>query len=178
MKNTLITFLLLFPIVLWADPWDNLTLQQAEQVCEFLNSDPYLLDYCDCCDYEGEYATEIHLMKVKSTEIITCEWNPEYYSVRANVAILAEIPYIEVGPDTNSAYKYKLKEERVITMNYTWAYNKQKEKAAPIYTVIPYDFYGETNPDSGYCKAFTSFPNPKQIKNRKYKKWYNKKFKI
>ncbi|MEL0651212.1 hypothetical protein V6246_07230 [Algibacter sp. TI.3.09] len=178
MKNTIITLLLLCPIFLWADAWDNLTLQQAEQVCEFLNTDPYILDYCDCCDYEGEYATKIYLMKVKSTEIISCDWNSEYYSVRADVDVLAEIPYIKEGPDINYAHRYKSKEELVITMNYTWAYNEQKKKVAPIYTIIPYNIYGETNPNSGSCKAFTNFPNPKQIKNRKYKKWYNKKFQI
>ncbi|WP_405295915.1 hypothetical protein [Algibacter sp. Ld11] len=176
MKNTLIIFSLIIPRLLCADAWDNLTLQQAEQVCKFLNTDPYILDYCDCCNYEGEYATKIYLMKVKSTQIITCEWNSEYYSVRADVDILAEIPYTKEGPDINYAHRYKSKEELVITMNYTWAYNEQKKKAAPIYTIIPYDIYGETNPNSGYCKAFTNFPSPKYIKNRKYKKWYNKIF--
>ncbi|MDN3666636.1 hypothetical protein ACFFU1_09665 [Algibacter miyuki] len=178
MKNALLTFLLLCPIFLWADAWDNLTLQQAEQVCEFLNTDPYILDYCDCCDYEGEYATKVYLMKVKSTKIITCDWNPEYYSVIADMHVLAEIPYIKEGPDINSAFRYKSKEELLITMNYTWIYNKHEVKAAPIYTIIPYDIYGENNANSGYCKAFINFPSPKSIKNRKYKKWYNKRFQI
>ena len=173
MKKILIVLLFLCPTFLWADPWNNLTFQQAEKVCEFLNSNPYILDYCDCCDYEGEFATKVYLMKVKSTEIIDCDWDSEYFSIKAQVEILAEIPYIKEGPDINSPHLYKLEKDLIITMNYTWAYNKQEGKAAPLFTIIPYDIYGEQKLNSGYCRDFTTFPNPEYIKNQEYEKWYN-----
>jgi len=178
LKNIFITLILLSPVFTWADAWDNLTLQQANQVIEFLKTNPYILDYCDCCDYQGEYAVKTHLMKVTSTEIITCEWNPEFYSVVAKVNVLAEIPNTEAGLDMSSPNRYKTKDEIVITMNYTWAFNLEKKQAAPLYTIISYPTYGETNPNSGYCKKFTTFPQPKPIKNRKYKKWYKRTFEI
>ncbi|GAA3649454.1 hypothetical protein [Flavivirga jejuensis] len=176
MKKNLIILLFMFPIFSWADHWDNLTLQQANQVQDLLNSNPYILDYCDCCSYEGVYATKIYLMKVKSTDIVICDWNSEYFNVRAQVEILAEIPYNQNGPDIASPRLNKSESDLIITMNYTWAYNELEGKAAPIYTIIPYDTYGKIKLDSGSCREFTTFPKPKYIKERAYKRWYRNKF--
>ena len=147
------------------DSWDNLTLKQAEEVSAFLISEPYILDYCDCCDYEGDYATEIHLMKVTSTEIITCDWNPEHYSIRVTVDVLAKIPYLKDGPDISSPLPLKSQKQQIISMNYNWAYNKEEKKLAPLFTIIPYDIYGELNLNSGTCRKLIDFPSPKHIKN-------------
>lgn len=178
MKKILLVLLLLYPNILLADPWDNLTLQQAKQVEAFLNSNPYVLDYCDCCDFEGKYATKIELIKVKSTKIVTWDWGPEYLSVEAKVEVLAEIPYTKGGPDINSPILDLSERElpTTITMNYTWAYNKEKGRAAPLYTFIPYDVEAGLELDSGYCRQFTTFPPPKAIKNKEYEKWFNKRF--
>jgi len=176
MKKSIFVLLILFPTLLWADYWDNLTLVQAEEVIEFLNSNPYILDYCDCCDYEGEYATKIYLMKVESTEIITCDWDSRYFSVKAQVEVLAEIPYNKEGPDIYSPQLFSFEKKITITMNYTWAYNTKQSKAAPLYTIIPYDIYGEQKSDSGYCREFIAFPSPMHVINEAYGKWYNERF--
>lgn len=176
MKNSILVLLLLCPTLLWADPWDNLTLQQAEQVEAFLKTNPYIFDYCDCCDAEGEYATKVYLMKVTSTEIVTCDWNPEYYSVQADVVVLAEIPYTPAGPQMNAPRISRSEDGLKITMNYTWGYNAGQRKAAPLYSIVPYDVYGEQDPNSGYCRAFTTFPDPRLIKDQEYTNWYKSKF--
>jgi hypothetical protein len=177
MKNIVLAFLFLCPTFLWADSWDNLTFEQAEQVTEYLANDPYIFDYCDCCDHEGQFATEIHLFKVISTEVVTCDWNTEYFSVKAQVEVLAKIPYKESGPDITDPHliPYESIEEFTITMNYTWGLNKETGKAAPIYTIIPYDIYGNQSNESGYCKDFTTFPSPEVMDNEAYKKWYNER---
>jgi len=178
MKKVVLILLFICPIFLWADSWDNLTLKQAKQVSEFLKSNPYILDYCDCCSHDGNYATKVYLMKVKSTEIIVCEWDSKYYSVKATVDVLSNIPYLKEGPDIRAASVYKSKKELLMSMNYTWAYNKEKEKATPLYSIIPYDVYEEDySLNSGTCKEFISFPKPVFVKNRKYKKWYKKRMK-
>lgn len=175
MKNILFTIFILCPTLLWADAWDNLTLEQAKQVQEFLKTDPYILDYCDCCSHDGEYATNVYLMKVLSTEIVQCDWNYEFYSLKAKVKTIAQLPYKKDGPNMKSAVLIQRDSSVMITMNYTWVYNKKAKKAGPIYTVIPYDAYGKQDLTKGYCKAFTKFPKPRRIKDKEYKKWYRKK---
>lgn len=176
MKNVILIVLLICPALSWADPWDNMTLEQAERVQEYLALNPYLLDYCDCCDFEGEYATEVYLMEVLSTEIVTCEWNPQYFSVKANVERIAKIPYKADGPDVEAPLAYTSEDEIIITMNYAWGYNEKAAKAAPLYTIIPYDVYGELELTSGYCREFTSFPSPAIIENTAYTNWYKRRF--
>lgn len=176
MKNIIIACMFLCPTLLWADSWDNMTYEQAEQTVKLLETDPYILDYCDCCSHDGEYAVDVYLMKVLSTEIVPCEWNSEYFSIKAQVEVLAEIPYKEKGLvlDSSQAF-YEWEKEILITMNYTWIYNKEVEKAAPIYTVVPYDVYGNQKSNSGYCKDLTAFPKPEGIENEAYEDWYNEK---
>lgn len=178
MKKLIIAFLLLVacPTFLWADAWDNLTFEQAEEVQNYINANPYILDYCDCCDYEGEYATKVYLMKVISSEIVACEWDPSYYNVKTKVEVVAEIPYKSNGPDMASPVIRKSEEDLTLTMNYTWGYNPTTRKAAPLYCMIPYDVYGEQDLDSGSCREFTAFPNPEHIRDTAYSTWYKTRF--
>ncbi|MBL6446141.1 hypothetical protein JMN32_07470 [Fulvivirga sp. 29W222] len=176
MKNILLLLLVICPMLSWADPWDNMTLEQAEQVQKYLRSNPYLLDYCDCCDSEGEFATQVYLMQVISMEIVTCEWNPQYFSIRATVKRLAEVPYRVTGPDVSTPSVYISEDDITITMNYAWGYNAKVGKAAPLYTIIPYDIYGKQDLSQGYCREFISFPNPVPVKNAEYANWYKSRF--
>ena len=174
MKNTLLALLFICPLFLWADSWDNLTLEQAEDTQAFLSTNPYILDYCDCCDSDGQYATKIYLMKVVFTQIVVCDWDPDFYSIKAETEILAEIPYTPNGPNMGSPNITRSKSDLTISMNYTWAYNKQK--FAPLHTIIPYDVYGEQNQNTGSCREFTTFPNPGFINDNDYSNWYSSRF--
>jgi hypothetical protein len=175
MKKNLLLLLLLLPTLLFADSWEELTMDEARQVQEYLIQNPYILDYCDCCNYEGEYATKVHLMKIKSIEIRTSELDIEYFTIFVQVETLAEIPYTKNGLDISSPIIQNSEVDLVIkiSMNYTWGYDK--EKAVPLCNIIPYRDY-EIDHNSGVCKKLTSFPNPKLIKNEKYKRWYEARF--
>ena len=81
----------------FADAWDNLTFEEAEAVVAELKKNPYIFDYCDCCDHTGEYATEVHFMKVTGTEIVTCDWDASYYSVQYTADLIAKVEYLPKG---------------------------------------------------------------------------------
>lgn len=170
--------LVLFTNLALADSWDNLTKEQAEAVVKELEQNPYIFDYCDCCNHEGAYAANVRLLKVTSTEIKPCAWEPESFSVTIDVVVVAHLTNTEVGPDlTKMTSKKKEVDVFTISMNYTWTYNEGEKSAAPLYTTIPYDKYDQ---DKKPCKAHFKFPTPEQgkgiIKDGKYKKWYKKKF--
>lgn len=167
-----LTFLLSIQSLL-ADSWDNLTKEQAEAVVAELKENPYIFDYCDCCDHEGVYAAKVRLLKVTKSEIIPCPWEKESFSVNVETMVLAHIPYEANGPDLNKMTSNK-KETAIYTlaMNYTWSFNKGEKSAAPFFTTVPYDKYD----DKKACKAMFKFPTPEQgkgiIKDGKYTKWY------
>ena len=177
MKRTLIIILLIFPLYAWADPWDQLTYKEAKDVQAFLNNCPFILDYCDCCKFEGEYAAKVYLMKVISTEIVPCRWDSTYYSVKAKVDIIAELPYSENGLNIEKPLKNSNKDDLIISVNYTWSYSEEIAMAVPLFCIVLYD---HLNDQAGSCRDFTNFPNPFKtndvIIDKEYRKWYKKNF--
>ena len=172
-------YLLLFFITIlsntYADAWDNLSREEAKATVEFLEKNPFIFDYCDCCDYSGKYAAQVFLMKVVSTKIVSCEWNPGDFSIIAKVEIIARIPYTEDGPDIKNPVKlHDIKDDYTIYMNYTWGFNAGTKLAVPLFDVIPYDYYGEASP----CRNYTPYPNPYttncMIGHKDYIDWYRK----
>jgi hypothetical protein len=149
-----------------ADPWDDLTVTQAKAVVAFLKKNPFVLDYCDCCENP-----EVSLIKIVKAEIIPCEWNPQKVSVRA---LSWTIGKLEVYSDTPSAYRTQPQmtpTDYLITMNYTFVYSKAGKWAVPFFKEVPYD-------RDHVCKGATNFPNPKDnpgITDLDYIKWYKKK---
>lgn len=187
MKNLIILLtLVLTPFLSKADAWDNLTLEEANKVVAYLEENPFIYDYCDCCGTdESSSAT---LLQVKSTEIVTCSWDENFYSVKVEVKPIVNVfgNGENLHLDNLSAYTVPKDggaedpyvDGYTIYMNYTWAFNKDLKKVTPILSFVEYNYYGETPSDKGTCKAFTEFPDPikhnKAFKNRKYKKWYKK----
>lgn len=177
MKFSLMTLILfILPTLVWADPWDNLTLEEAQEVQEYLSANPFILDYCDCCDHEGEYAAAVYLMRVTETEIVTCDWNDEYYSIKASVEVLARVPYNDNGLDLAAPKMANFQESLIITMNYTWGYSAMHQKSTPLYAIIPYDGKNPDHITEGSCRPFTAFPVGKAINDSDYKKWYRSRF--
>lgn len=160
----------------FADTWDNLTIEEAEAVVFDLERNPYIFDYCDCCSNTGEYATTVHFLKVVSTEIIPCEWDDAFYSVRAQSIVLAGVFYSNDGPDISQlTVPIEPEMNELIFMNYTWTLHPEKKLATPFYNVIVYDYYGVDNEP---CKPEFNYPTPNQLKlvskDKGYKKWYKK----
>lgn len=173
MKKLLVAVLCLLPAMMWADPWDDLTLEEAKAVVAFLADEPYVLDYCDCCDAEGEYASKIYLMRVVSTEIVACEWNDEKYSVKAQVKVLAEIAYTNDGPDvTNTVIMDDMSDVLTVTMNYTWVYHDASGLFAPFFAAVDYGSYGEQPESKGVCRSYVNLPPPHVTHDESYASWW------
>jgi len=176
MKYFYILLALFFSNFSLADAWDNLTYEEAEAVVFDLERNPYIFDYCDCCSSTGEYSTTVHLLKVVSTEIITCEWDQDFYSVRAQSIVLAGVFYANDGPDVNQLLVPMEPEmNELIYMNYTWTLHPENKMATPFFNVITYNYYGE---DSQPCKKEFPYPTPAQLKtisdDKDYKNWYKR----
>lgn len=166
------SFLLLSNVVL-ADAWDNLTMEQAKAVVSELESNPYIFDYCDCCDRKGEYASQAYFLKVIHAEIVTCSWDKTFYSVQITADVIGKLKRTKTGLKLNKLYKASSAPSKVIYMNYTWAFNRSTKMASPFFNVVSYDVYGTENKP---CSAAFSFPKPEVVskvyKDEIYSFWY------
>lgn len=169
MRKTLWIIFILLSSYAHADAWDNLTKEQAENTVQFLKENPYIFDYCDCCNQGGL----VRLIKVDDLEIVPCDWDSEYFSVKYSGELIGLFPSNKDGIDINSKEKDSIEEDNnpngVITMNYTWVYNADNANCSPLFSVVSYDVYGTENKP---CLNNFSLPNPKVVKNKAYKKWY------
>jgi hypothetical protein len=133
-----------------ADPWEDVTQEQAEQIVNHLKLHPYILDYCDCCG-----SGEVYLMKVLSTEIIQCSYDEEKKTVVAEVLKMGKLEVYDGSP---SAYRTEAVEEAevesfVISMNYTFVYSACGQWAVP--------FFKEVADERNHiCNGATRFPSP------------------
>ncbi len=168
MKILFFTLFLFVSLAVFADPWDNLTKQEAKKVVQFLKQNPYVLDYCDCCDIES-----VALVKVTSVKIIDCEWKKGQYSIEVETRKVVDIPNTDTGPQLPDAAPAYGNHKFLVTMNYTWGFNATTKKAAPLFDMIEYKTYGD---DRKPCKSYTEYPNPYEaecdIFDREYREWY------
>lgn len=154
-----------FSLVAKADPWDNLTEAQANAVVEYLKDNPFILDYCDCCD-----DSDVYLLKVLSMDIVPCEWDTEQKSVRVQAVRIGQLERTGAYP---SAYRTEAMYENVeytIEMNYTFVYSECGQWAVPFFKEVSY-----TN--NHVCVGATRFPNPSEnnIQDEHYKAWFMEK---
>lgn len=161
----LVSIVMIFSSVI-ADPWEDLTKEQARQVIEHLTQHPFILDYCDCCDTE-----DVYLMKVLSTKVEVCSYDEEKVSVVAEVIKLGKL---EVNDGTPSVYRTAVVEDAeveqlIITMNYTFAYSECGQWAVPLFKEVAYD-------RNHVCKGATRFPSPfdneKTLQDVQYIEWF------
>ena len=151
-----------------ADPWEDLTEKQANAVTKFLAKNPFILDYCDCCE-----SGDVYLMKVVRTKIVPCSYNEAKKTVVAEVVRIGKLEVAEGG--VPSAYRTTAVSEPpqdfIITMNYTFVYSKRDKWAVPFFKAVDYD-------QNHICKGATRFPNPfdnNDIKDEDYQKWFKNK---
>lgn len=173
MRTIILLFALCISQLSHADAWDNLTIDEARSVVAELKENPYIFDYCDCCDHSGEYAASVHLLKVTGTEIITCSWSEEHYSVRITYEVIAALNYTGKGPNTKKLKKYAGDEvSDIVFMNYTWNINTDSHKATPFFNIVSYSTYGDSAP----CKKEFAYPTPKAVSkvsdDKDYATWY------
>jgi hypothetical protein len=160
----------------FADAWPEMTKSEAEAVIAELKKNPYIFDYCDCCDHDGEYAASVYLMKVTKAEIKACEMDENCFYVNIQSEPIAKVLYEENGPNVSqlSVEDYMITQDNIL-MNYTWTLNPSTKKATPFFNVISYNYYDF---EKTSCKEEFAYPTPNQLKivskDKGYKKWYKK----
>lgn len=133
-----------------ADPWEDVTQEQAEAIVKHLEMHPYILDYCDCCG-EGD----VHLLRVVSTQIVECSYDAEKKTVLAQVVSMGKLQRSGGSP---SAYNVEAVEddmpyELVVSLNYTFVYSACGQWAVPLFKEV----HDERN---HVCNGATRFPSP------------------
>jgi len=152
-----------------ADDWDDMTSSQAKNVQSYLKKNPFVLDYCDCCS-----DAEVFLLKIISTESITCSWNAEKFSVKAKAIKIGQLERFTFP----SAYRTKPMNEEIdyiVSMNYTFVYSKVGKWAVPLFKMVAYE-----KDRNHVCAGATRFPDPSdgnEIKDASYKIWFDKNVK-
>ncbi|MCB9194753.1 MAG: hypothetical protein H6598_00830 [Flavobacteriales bacterium] len=169
-KGLILGLLLICNLSTYADSWDNLTKEQAENTVAFLEKNPFIFDYCDCCDQNGV----VSLLRITSMEIVTCDWDNNYFSIKYQAELVSNFVSDANGVDISK--KVTLTDEEtatsgVISMNYNWGFNKDNMNINPLVSMINYDVYGT---DYKPCLNAFSLPSPKLVGNKHYKKWFKK----
>jgi len=169
----LILFAMVFVMQVKADSWDNLTQSQANKVVSFVEKNPYLFDYCDCCGSDQE----VYLIYATNPEIIRCEWDDSQYSVKVTAERIAKMINTPKGLDnyhTESVADAERMQDYIISMNYTFGFDDAQKWAVPLFKLVNYN-------NEHICVGAVKYPNPKnsgvKIKHAGYETWYKKKLK-
>lgn len=157
---------MLLSVPMWslADAWDDLSAKQAKMVTKYLAKNPFILDYCDCCDN-----SPVYLMEVKSSQIVHSEWSEGKFAVKVNAFVFGQLER-ESYPTAYRVESMNETKEYTITMNYTFVYSKYGKWAVPFFKMVDYD-------REHVCAGATRFPSPKDNKDihyQPYVNWYNK----
>ena len=169
----LILSILVIAVTLFAkaDAWDNLTAEQASQVKEFVERNPFIFDFCDCCGSE----VEVFLIKVESAKIVKCSWDKKQFSVVTKGRRIAKMQWAGVGLDDYHAEFMDEAIEYTIFMNYTFVFDPHMKWAVPLFKMIEYAH------DGPICIGATNYPSPEyegvQINDQDYLDWYHKNIK-
>lgn len=177
MKKILFSLLLCCSSLLFADPIEDFSLADANRIVAFLKENPFMIDYCDCCNEvlsEGEAPIEAKLIRIIEREIVPCEYNAERYSIRITGEILAK-GIIENKKMTNIHVLPRDEAEEYNTLlsaNYFFCADKRKIGQLGMITQDD-KLYKEYK-----CGGISGFPAPSALANiismEQYVKWYRK----
>jgi hypothetical protein len=148
-----------------ADEITDLAKWQAEKILSYLQSETYVIPYCDCCDNSSLQIVEIETVSIEPTQ-------DNLYQVRIKGKVIATFSTDNLGnlenPKTSSKYF-----NEIISVNYTFI--PQNNKAIPIAIALR---IGDVNGSKvTTCQQFVDIPNsdlPVFINNGKYLDWYKK----
>lgn len=167
MKSTIIfTFFFLTTIgSILADGITDIAKWQAEKIASYLQSETYVMPYCDCCDNDPFSIVQIETVSIEPTQ-------DNLFQVRIKGKAIASFTTDNLGnlenPKTSSKYF-----NEVISVNYTFI--PQNNKAISIAMALS---IGDVN---GYkvthCQQFVDIPSPDLpvfMNNGKYLEWYKK----
>jgi hypothetical protein len=177
LRNISLLILFIFAVsieTVSADPWDCMTESQANELMTFLKKNPFVVDYCDCCDavarkYDNRKIFG-HLIKIEKMEIVRCSWDESQFSVNIleSTILLSGIiennKFITAKADYTDLELYN--QSWPITLNYTWTY--KAGKSSRLFENIPY------NADDVNCSGLKKFPSPSEVPAAKLQKAYKK----
>jgi hypothetical protein len=166
-----------------ADPWDCMTKEQAESLLAYLKENPFVFDYCDCCDKvaredaEGGFKKLMgQLLRIDKMEIVPCSWDESQFSVNIKKCSILASGF--AGDGVYIAAKIKSDDKEyysrpwAISLNYCFSMDKVKNPVR-LFEMIDYPA------EDVNCWGFKKFPNPNTIPVSKlqkaYVKFYNKK---
>ena len=161
-KRIVSVFLLFFlAFTAFADPTEDMTIEEAATLVSYLKDNPYIVDYCDCCDdlKPGGERVYAKLILVEKAEIIPCTYSPEKFSVILHGTVVAGGIVNEDGRMTGveiQGYAYELDngEPALAALNYHFAY--QNGKVVRLGKVV------EVNQDYA-CNPLHFFPSHKEL---------------
>ena len=172
---------LLFSTYTLADAWDNLTEEEAIAMVNYLQANPYVYDYCDCCqsgDKEVQ-SFKVELIKITETQIVPCSWDEGKFSVSYKYQAIATLIYDDpetIGKVLPPPLHIDDEGDPVIYMNYTWGFNEESKMAKPLFESIDYHYVAQYGGRS--CNPPFRFPKPKDLepagKFKAYEKWYKR----
>lgn len=170
---SLFTFGLTFTQIAKADSWDNLTESQAKHVVTFIEKNPFIFDYCDCCGTDQE----VYLLYATNPQVVACEWDVSQFSVKVNSERIAKMINTGSGLDnyhTDDVPSEGKIQDYIISMNYTFGFDANQKWAVPFFKLVEYS-------NEHICVGAVSYPNPKasgsKINHSGYQGWYKKKMK-
>lgn len=157
---------LLFSFNLMADSWEDMTKSQSKMVFTYLDKNPYVLDYCDCCE------TIPYLVKVVDKKLEPSRWEDSLVTIKLTVNTIAKLEVKKTGnvvsflvhqPEENL-------ESFTLSMNYTFGYDLVKHQATPFFNIVSsYKAKYSCSDD-----LVTRYPDYKLVRDKRYKKWLKK----
>ncbi len=145
-----------------ADPIEDMTMEEAKNLVKYLKDNPYLVDYCDCCDRNpGGERIFASLIRVSNTEIVPCTYDESRYSVKLTATVIAGGYIDKKGEMENIEFQGHVYENEydyptLATLNYHFTY--QKGKVIRLGDAIKYEI------DRAYnCNPLTAFPPAKNM---------------
>ncbi|MCB9222992.1 MAG: hypothetical protein R2780_11120 [Crocinitomicaceae bacterium] len=170
MKTFITIVLVALSVISRADAWDNLTHEQAVHVKKFVEKNPFVIDFCDCCGA----GVDVYLIKIESADIVKCSWDKKQFSVLTKGRRIAKMIWANVGLDDYRTEFINEEVEYTIFMNYTFAFDHHMKWAVPLYKLINYNLNGPI------CIGATNYPNPSdegvKITDQDYIDWYGSNF--
>jgi len=175
MKNPilLLSFLIFTQISsVKADSWDCMSRDEANSLVAYLKDNPFVFDYCDCCDDitgENDDKPMGQLIKIEKMEIVACSYDATQFSVRITKSTVVSSLYVFYGianpaesrPDDLEKYDKPWN----ISLNYCFAMIGETS------TMRLYQMIG-TEAEAVECSGLSEFPIPKNLFEHPLKKVY------
>jgi hypothetical protein len=156
-----IFFVCLFAIFactgLHADPIEDLTKEEAAALVNYLEKNPFLVDYCDCCDDLNAPENRVYakLIFVEKAEIVPCSYNDEKVSVKITGTVVTggtvNAEGVMEGVEVQGyAYENENGSPTLATLNYHFVYQEGVVKR--LGSIV------KVNTDDYKCNPLSAFP--------------------